>query len=170
MIFFKKQQTNVLILKSREPLRRNAIMFLIFSFLPLFSLCQDRNKLYLLSSDPKVPASGFNIYLGPSVSVDVFERDNQTGTFKTGIIPGIGYGLKLSKSDADATAGNYIVALDLFIQGSLQSPDNTTTGNYFLLDALPVLSVLNGWVGIGFGPRFKFGLNGNRDVIGSVLS
>jgi hypothetical protein len=97
------------------------------------------------------------IYLGPSVSFDLFIKEKTTGQYKIGAIPGVGYGIKYNPFKWKK---NFLIGIDLFAQANLSEEDNTHSGfDYFNVDLLPVVTILN-WVGIGYGPRFKIGLDG----------
>lgn len=88
-------------------------------------------------------------WFGPSLGFDVFQIDLKTRQYVTGIVPGIGYGLKYKPAHWSATAA--VLALDLFVQASLV--DNSTAipgAKYFTIEALPILTIID-WVSVGFG-------------------
>jgi hypothetical protein len=88
-------------------------------------------------------------WLCPSVGFDVFQIDLKTRAYNTGIIPGIGYGLKYKPANWTATAA--VLAVDLFVQAALVDDSSTTPGaKYFSIEALPIVTMLD-WVSIGFG-------------------
>lgn len=92
----------------------------------------------------------------PSVGFDFFIRESQSGSYKMGIIPGVGYGLKWDPGWWKTT--KYFLSLDLFVQGLLSNELESHDGNdYFDVDVLPVITVID-WFGVGFGSRFKIGL------------
>jgi hypothetical protein len=94
----------------------------------------------------------------PSIGFDVFIRESKSGYYKMGIIPGVGYGLKYKPKCWKRT--NYLIGVDLFLQGLFVEEVDTHEGfDYFNLDILPVLNVID-WFGIGYGLRFKIGLTG----------
>lgn len=102
------------------------------------------------------------IWAGPSLGFDVFSRESGTGKHVTGVIPGIGYGIKWGRLSEDpnkeATA---FLAVDLFVSGAESDDDPDHEGNdYFNIDVQPVVTLLN-WVSVGYGPRFKTGLDGH---------
>lgn len=141
-----------------------------------FNTAYSQGFLRIYPSNPAGPAQfapgDKGIFLGPSVSVELFYRENQTGAYRAGLTPGVGYGIKYSKDLSKPN--NYIVALDLFVQGGFQNSEGNTTGttnsNYFNIDFLPVVSFVNGWFGIGYGPRFKLGLNGAKDKVYTIFT
>jgi hypothetical protein len=94
--------------------------------------------------------------IAPSIGFDFFVRESKSGAYKMGIIPGVGYGIKFKPTWWKTT--KYFLSLDLFVQGLLTDELETHAGNdFFNIDVIPVL-VLIDWFGIGFGPRFKIGL------------
>jgi len=96
------------------------------------------------------------IYLGPSVSFDVFIKEKSTGQYKIGAIPGVGYGIKYNPFKWKK---NYLIGIDLFAQADISEEiDNHSGFDYFNIDLLPVVTFFN-WIGIGYGPRFKIGLD-----------
>jgi hypothetical protein len=104
------------------------------------------------------------LFLSPSVAFDVFSKENDTGEYAIGIIPGIGYGLKWNpwkwKTD-------YLLGIDVFAQAALSTQDGNT--KYFNIRFLPTLTILN-WVHIGYGPMWKVGLNGTSNISTSVFT
>jgi hypothetical protein len=96
------------------------------------------------------------LVVAPSVGFDLFVRESESGAYKTGIIPGVGYGLKFKPTWWHGS--KYFLSLDLFVQGLLTDEVDAHAGNdFFNIDFIPVL-VLIDWFGFGFGPRFKIGL------------
>jgi hypothetical protein len=92
---------------------------------------------------------GASWWFGPSIGFDVFQIDLKSRQYVTGIVPGIGYGLKYCPKGWTATTA--VLALDLFVQASLV--DNSTAipgAKYFTIEALPIVTILD-WVSIGFG-------------------
>lgn len=92
---------------------------------------------------------GASWWFGPSIGFDVFQIDLKTRQYVTGIVPGIGYGLKYCPKGWTATSA--VLAVDLFVQASLV--DNSTAipgAKYFTIEALPIVTILD-WVSIGFG-------------------
>lgn len=102
------------------------------------------------------------MWAGPSLGFDVFSRESGTGKYVTGVIPGIGYGVKWGRPNPDPTKDpTAYAALDVFVQGAQSDEDTAHEGNdYFNIDVLPVLTLFN-WVSVGYGPRFKTGLDGH---------
>lgn len=95
---------------------------------------------------------------GLSVGLDFFIRESKSGSYKTGIIPGVGYGIKYKPVWWKRT--NHFLGLDMFVQGLLADEIETHEGHdYFNLDILPVLTLID-WIGIGYGLRIKIGLEG----------
>ncbi len=101
-------------------------------------------------------------WAGPSVGFDVFTRESGTGKYVSGVIPGIGYGIKWGRPNQDPTKDpTALAAIDMFIQGSQSEEDSDHEGSdYFNIDVLPVVTLFN-WVSVGYGPRFKTGLDGH---------
>ena len=107
-----------------------------------------------------------SIFFGPSVSFDVFQKEKATGSYTLGVIPGVGYGIKYNPF---LWSNSYLVGIDLFAQAGLSGGNNlSSTGQtsatnqtfqYFIVDVVPVISIMN-WIHVGWGPRFKIGLNG----------
>lgn len=88
-------------------------------------------------------------WFGPSIGFDVFQIDLKTRQYVTGIVPGIGYGLKYKPAKWTATAA--VLALDVFVQASLVDNSTAVPGaKYFTIEALPIVTVLD-WVSVGFG-------------------
>jgi len=96
-------------------------------------------------------------FFGPSVSFDVFQKENKTGDYKIGFIPGVGYGVKWNPFN---WKNNYLLGLDVFAQGAIRNMDDA---KYFTVDLIPVITVLN-WIHIGYGPRWNIGLEGTPNM------
>jgi hypothetical protein len=97
------------------------------------------------------------LFLAPSLSIDLFVRESQSGAYKIGAIPGIGYGLKYKPKKWES---GFLIGIDVFAQANLVDEIDTHSGfDYFNIDILPVVTLFN-WIGVGYGPRFKIGLNG----------
>jgi hypothetical protein len=97
------------------------------------------------------------IYFGPSVAFDVFMKEKSSGSYTLGVIPGVGYGLKYNPFK---WKNSYLVGLDVFAQAGLSGQNGSAnTFNYFDVDIVPVITLMN-WIHVGYGPRFKIGLNG----------
>jgi len=110
------------------------------------------------------------VWFGPSVGFDVFVREGGTGQYKAGVIPGVGYGIKWGKKGGAKTPDSPRISLDLFLQGALADELASHDGaDYFDIDVLPVVTVVN-WVSIGWGVRFKMGLNGLDGSTKSLFS
>lgn len=108
-----------------------------------------------------------SIYFGPSVAFDVFEKERSSGAYTLGVIPGVGYGVKYNPF---LWSNSYLVGLDLFAQAGLTgSQTDPTAAKYFVVDIVPVITVIN-WVHIGWGPRFKIGLNGTSNANTSLFT
>jgi hypothetical protein len=118
----------------------------------------------------KISIKNTQFWAGPSLGFDAFVRESGTGAYKTGIIPGVGYGLKWGKKpDANGNSKAWL-AVDLFISGAVSEEDSTHAGaDYFNIDAVPVVTVFD-WVSMGWGPRFKVGLNGLGNVRRTLFS
>jgi hypothetical protein len=102
-------------------------------------------------------------WLGPSVGIDVMIRESRTGRYTTGLIPGVGYGFKWGRREADGSITPWL-ALDVFVQGATSEEVETHSGpDYFNIDVLPVVTVLN-LVSVGFGRRWKLGLTGQSSA------
>lgn len=107
------------------------------------------------------------LYFGPSLSFDLFVREKSTGAYKIGAIPGIGYGIKYNPF---GWKKGFLIGLDVFAQANVSEEDDTHSGyDYFNVDVIPVITILN-WIGIGYGPRFKIGLDGKPSANTSLLS
>ena len=107
------------------------------------------------------------LWFGPSVGLDFFLRESQSGAYRAGILPGVGYGLKYKPK---SWRSGFLVGLDIFLQGSLSEEVEEHDGlDYFNVDVIPVFTVMN-WVGVGFGPRFKVGLNGQESTTRYLFS
>jgi len=111
------------------------------------------------------------MWAGPSVGFDAFSRESGTGKYVSGIIPGVGYGLKWGRPNADPTKDpTAFLALDVFVQGVQVDDDPDTAGNdHFNIDVLPVMTLLN-WISVGYGPRFKTGLDGHSSSTKGVFT
>jgi hypothetical protein len=97
------------------------------------------------------------VWAGPSIGFDAFVRESGTGQYRTGIIPGVGYGVKWGKESPNSKPW---IALDLFVQGAVSEENKEHEGSdYFNIDVLPVVTLFD-WVSVGYGPRFKTGLGG----------
>lgn len=109
----------------------------------------------------KTTITDTRVWVGPSVGFDAFVRESGSGNYRTGIIPGVGYGLKWGRTPKDPKGEpSPWIAIDLFVQGAMSEEDDSHSGfDYFNIDALPVVTILN-WISIGYGPRFKTGLDG----------
>jgi hypothetical protein len=90
-----------------------------------------------------------SLWFSPSIGFDVFQVDLKTRQYVTGIVPGIGYGLKYCPAGWTATSA--VLAVDLFVQAALVDNTATTPGaKFFSIEALPILTILD-WVSLGFG-------------------
>jgi len=97
------------------------------------------------------------IWFCPSVGFDVFTIDLKTRRYVTGIVPGIGYGLKYKPAGWTATTA--VVAVDLFVQATLDDNSTVVPGaKYFSIEALPIVTFLD-WVSFGFGLDEYVGLS-----------
>lgn len=106
--------------------------------------------------DLKVGTAG-DVWLGPSVGFDVFQIDLKTRQYVTGIVPGIGYGLKYKP--AGWTLTNAVIALDVFVQASLVDNSTAVPGaKYFAIEALPIVTFID-WVSVGFGAEEFIGVS-----------
>lgn len=133
------------------------ILCLSIISLIVFSTIKAQSKLRLYPFKSKYAEFGSTrsdstFFLSPSVSFDVFVRESDTGHYKVGAIPGVGYGIRWSPNKKP------ILSLDIFIQANLSEELDPNAGfEYFNIDVLPILTFFN-WFGIGYGPRFKIGL------------
>jgi hypothetical protein len=110
-----------------------------------------------------------SIWLAPSVGVDFFVRESGTGNYRAGIIPGVGYGFKWGDASDRDNLRPY-AALDFFLQGALTDELSDHSGfDYFNIDVLPVFTIYN-WVSVGYGWRFKIGLEGVEGVNRNIFS
>jgi hypothetical protein len=104
------------------------------------------------------------LFLTPSIAFDVFSKENDTGEYNIGIIPGVGYGLKWNpykwKTD-------YLIGIDVFAQAALDNSGGTA--KYFNVRILPTFTLLN-WIHIGYGPMWKIGVNGTSNINTSVFT
>lgn len=112
-------------------------------------------------------------FFAPSVSIDVFTKDNKTGKYAVGAIPGAGYGIRY-KPERNFAGQPFklqsLFSVDVFAQGVvLDELDDNPGQDYFVVDLLPVLTIAN-WIGIGYGPRFKIGLNKVPNTSSGVLT
>jgi hypothetical protein len=108
------------------------------------------------TGDVTVSASG-DVWLGPSVGFDVFQIDLKTRQYVTGIVPGIGYGLKYKP--AGWTMTNAVIAFDVFVQASLIDNSTTVPGaKYFAIEALPIVTLID-WISVGFGMEEFIGVS-----------
>ncbi len=108
------------------------------------------------TGDVKVGATG-DLWLGPSVGFDVFQIDLKSRQYVTGIVPGIGYGLKYKP--AGWTMTNAVIAFDVFVQASLIDNSSSVPGaKYFAIEALPILTIID-WVSVGFGAEEFIGVS-----------
>lgn len=97
------------------------------------------------------------IYFGPSVAFDVFMKEKSSGNYTLGVIPGVGYGVKYNPFKWKSS---YLIGLDVFAQAGLSGTNGASnTFSYFDIDIVPVITLMN-WIHVGYGPRFKVGLNG----------
>jgi len=100
------------------------------------------------SSTVNVDGSG-SLWFSPSIGFDVFQIDLKTRQYVTGIVPGIGYGLKYKPVNWTATSA--VLAVDLFVQAALVDNSTATPGaKYFSIEMLPIVTLLD-WVSVGFG-------------------
>jgi hypothetical protein len=104
------------------------------------------------------------LFLAPSIAFDVFSKENDTGEYNIGIIPGIGYGLKWNPAKWKS---DYLIGIDVFAQAALSTQDGNA--RYFNIRILPTFTILN-WVHIGYGPMWRVGLNGTSNISTSVFT
>ncbi|MEZ4891657.1 MAG: hypothetical protein R3A50_07055 [Saprospiraceae bacterium] len=99
------------------------------------------------------------LYFGASISFDLFVRESGTGSYKIGAIPGVGYGFRWNPK-WNPLKTKSVISFDLFTQANLAEEIDMHSGfDYFSIDLLPVVTFFD-WIGIGYGPRFKVGLDG----------
>jgi hypothetical protein len=110
-----------------------------------------------------IPADSF-YHWSPSVGLNVFNRDNVTGTSNIGLTPGVGYGFKWTPS---GHSNNTAIAVDLYAAAVVNS-NNT---NYFSFSLLPIITFFN-WISIGYGGDAEFAINNTvKDKpIGSIFT
>lgn len=105
-------------------------------------------------------------YVSPSYAFDFFSIENQTGKYKVGVSANIGYGVRYKPK---VVKSEYLCALDLYVGGNAENEDNINGLDYFNIDIIPAFSVYN-FFSIGYGFRFKRGLNGNANINRTVLT
>lgn len=111
----------------------------------------------LPAATAKVATATPDVWFCPSVGFDVFTIDLKTRQYVTGIVPGIGYGLKYKPAGWTATTA--VVAVDLFVQATLDDNSSAVPGaKYFSIEALPIVTFLD-WVSVGFGLDEYVGLS-----------
>jgi hypothetical protein len=82
-------------------------------------------------------------YFGPSISLDLLRYDATAKSAVAGVLPGVGYGLKLE-------SGNHpFLAVDLFIDASIRVPTDEGSGHLVLAPSLAVTGL--DWVSVGLG-------------------
>lgn len=112
------------------------------------------------------------VWVGPSVGLNVFTIDLKTRQSQLGLIPGVGYGVKWKP--AGWTLTDDVLALDVFVQGSLLDQTSQVPGaKWFTVQLMPIVTIID-WVSVGFGfedyiavdsapggfhPIFSFGIN-----------
>lgn len=104
---------------------------------------------------PITASSDTILWFAPTVGFDLFVRENGTKQYKVGLIPGVGYGLKWGSSKENSI----YLSLDVFLQAAMSEEIDSISGpDYFNIDVLPIITVYD-WFSIGFGWRFKLGLD-----------
>jgi hypothetical protein len=104
-------------------------------------------------------------FLAPSVNFELFTHELNSGITEFGAIPGIGYGLKWNPYKWKSA---YLLGIDLFTNAGIFKPNNSEPAKYFNIECIPVLTLL-GYLHIGFGYRWKLGLNGNSNEFTRIL-
>lgn len=101
-------------------------------------------------------------WISPSISADFISIDLDAKTYRAGVIPGVGYGVRFSPSWWTATAS--FLALDLFFSGAVQNnPDPHASGpQFFAIDVLAVLTAVDA-VGVGIGLRNLIPIDGHSE-------
>jgi len=110
---------------------------------------------------PRVPTEYIDStkYFGPSIAVNLFQRETATKEYTVGLVTGVGYGFKWNPFQWD---NSYLIGVDVFAQaGVTEYPD--AGDKYFVIGITPVITVLN-WIHVGYGPRWKIGLNDTKNV------
>jgi len=102
------------------------------------------------AAGPTMTAAGGQVWLGPSIGLNIFSKDLTTGTYQLGIVPGVGYGVKWRP--AWYTLTDDLLAFDLFVQASLVDQTSQTPGaKWFTISFMPILTVMD-WFSAGIGP------------------
>jgi hypothetical protein len=109
-----------------------------------------------------------SFWFGPSIALDVFTKDNATGKYSLGVIPGVGYGIKWNPPIMQKYKKNYLLGVDLFASAALDQAINPTDPSYFVVKLTPVVTIL-GWVHFGYGPTWNIGVNGAKNRLSSML-
>jgi len=99
------------------------------------------------------------IWLSPSLNIDMYVEEIQTHRSKQGIIPGVGFGIRWNPkfwvqigSDLNSKS---LLNLDVYVQGSMVDEiDNLSGNDYFAIDVLPAITLFD-WFSIGYGYRWK---------------
>jgi len=104
------------------------------------------------------------IFFGASVGFDVFLKEQKSGDYSIGAIPGVGYGFKWDPKWNPVKKTASLLSLDIFTEAKLDKEildtEIPTTAKYFNIRILPMVGLFD-WVHIGYGPLFKIGVNGN---------
>ncbi len=107
------------------------------------------------------------LWIGPSIGFDVFTRYAPTKEYRTGVIPGVGYGVKWRPSGWKVTTN--ALALDLFLQANLVKATTDGGFDHFDIDVLPVFTVID-WISVGFGYRRQLAVSSGSDRGGALFS
>lgn len=118
-------------------------------------------------NDKPIYSTDSSFFFSPSFSIDLFIRENVSGKYKVGAIPGIGYGFKYNPYHWEK---KFLFGIDLFAQANFSDEDSLHNGlDYFNIDFMPVLTIID-WIGIGYGIRFKVGLEGLKSENRGIFS
>ena len=104
----------------------------------------------------KMQLIGEQLWLGVSVGLDIVVIDLKERSYKIGLVPGIGYGLKWRPDWWTLT--DSFLGLDLFVEFSFQDYANSGKFDSFLIDLLPIVNIFD-WLSVGAGVRWIISLD-----------
>jgi hypothetical protein len=104
------------------------------------------------------PADGKEtFYFGTTIGFDAIVVDMETRNYKTGVIPGVGWGLKWRPTWW--TQSPSFIALDLFAEAAIAETNDAHSGSdVFGISILPVVTLF-GWVSVGYGANIQISLD-----------
>lgn len=134
---------------------------------PIKSVIQEshptqKSFLTINESITKVDSS---IFIGPSVSFDLFSHEFKSGITSFGALPGIGYGIKYNPYH---WKNAYLIGIDFFANTGIIKEQNNEPPRFFDIELVPVITVF-GYAHFGVGYRWKIGLNGNQNDNTAIL-